>query len=316
MADFTFLENPLSKKWVILAPRRAKRPNVAAGTEPVCPFCVGREKNEQELYRVGGEDTDDNWKIRVLRNKFPFAAIHEIIIHSPDHHKNFGDLSTEQTELIIQTYRQRYNLHKDKGQVYIFHNHGEGGGESLPHPHTQLTVIPKEVKMDIPRLDPSATSNFALKPLDLQNTANHNNQKIGLSEYQTVQTNDFYLFCPQTSQWPDEVWVAPKKRGRLFGEITDAEITDLVFILSRLIQIMDLRHGHEFPYNFYIYPGGDWYLRLIPRVKMLGGFEIGTGVFVNTQNPNETISFIAEHFKNPNIEKIKREQQADYEKKI
>ncbi|MBI1982182.1 MAG: hypothetical protein HYS68_01205 [Candidatus Levybacteria bacterium] len=306
MADFQFLQNPISKKWVILAPRRSKRPHaaeasrgepdVAKGAEPICPFCIGREKDEQEVYRVGGQTGDSNWLVRVLPNKFPFAPIHEVIIHSPDHHKNFGELPLHQVELIIKTYRQRYLTHQDKGQVYIFHNRGEAGGESLPHPHTQLAVVPSNVVMDIPMLDPS--SSLGVGP--------------GNEEQIQALTPHLYLFCPKTSQWPDEVWIVPKERGRTFGDAKDGELADLSYAVARLVQIFDLRHGHEFPFNFYIYPGLDWYLRLMPRVKSLGGFEIGTGVFVNTQDPQETIQFIKDHFEKPDEEKIRSEYQAEY----
>ena len=298
MSDFEFLQNPLSKKWMILAPRRALRPNVAKGPEPVCPFCVGREKEEKEVYRIGGKEGDSSWQVRVLPNKFPFAPIHEIVILSPDHHKSFGELPLSQIELVLKVYRQRYNAHKEKGQVYIFHNHGESGGESLPHPHTQLAVVPLEVKMDLPRL---ASDRDLLSVTTGQQ--NHG-------------TKFFTLFCPKTSQWPDEVWIAPLVRGRAFGEIKDEEIKDLALILSRLIPIFDLRHGLEFPFNFYIYPGGDWYLRIIPRVKVLGGFEIGTGIYINTQDPQETIMFIKEHFDSPNKEKIKTIHLARYHKRV
>ncbi len=293
--EFKFIQNPLSKKWVILAPKRAKRPDMAKGPEPVCPFCLGREKEEQELYRVGGEVGDSSWQIRVVPNKFPFASPHEIIIHSQDHHKNFGELPQDQVQIILQTYRQRYLANKDKGQVYIFHNRGEAAGESLPHPHTQLAVIPFEVKTDIPRLP------------DLES------EKL-------VLTSHFSIFSPKTSQWPDEVWIAPKAVGRAYGEITDEEIVDLAKTLSSLVQIFNLRHGNEFPYNLYIYPGGDWYLRLIPRVKSLGGFEVGTAIYINTQDPEETIEFIREHLDppagRPNEDKIKSEHQAEYSKHV
>jgi len=292
MGDFRFIQDPVSKKWVVLAPRRARRPDVAVKTQPACPFCYGKEKEEPDVYRVGGEKEDSNWQIRVIPNKFPFTPIHEVIIHSPDHHKNFGELPLDQAELILKTYRQRYNAHKDKGQVYIFHNRGEGGGESLPHPHTQLVVIPSEVKAEIPSL-----------PQD------------SLIE-ESISTSKFRIVCPIASQWPDEIWIVPKRRGDIFGSISDEEIEELAFVLSRLIQILDLRHGHEFPFNFYVYPGKDWYLRLIPRAKSLGGFEVGTGIFVNTQDPKETISFIKEHFETPNEEKIKREHQAEYGKSV
>ena len=41
--DFRFIKNPISGKWVIIAPKRSKRPTVAKGTEPICPFCLGHE---------------------------------------------------------------------------------------------------------------------------------------------------------------------------------------------------------------------------------------------------------------------------------
>lgn len=298
MADFEFLQNPISKKWVIYSPRRAHRPDVAKGAEPICPFCSGKEGEEKELYRVGGKEGDSNWLIRVLPNRFPFAPIHEIIIHSQDHHKNFGELPLSQAEVILETYRQRYNLHAKNGQVYVFHNRHEGAGESLPHPHTQLAVVPQEISLEIPRL------------------ANPSEMSIAAKNQQFQSTNHFVIFCPLTSQWPDEVWIVPKARGKVFGEIEDSQITDLAVILSRLIQIFDIRHGYEFPFNFYIYPLGDWYIRLIPRLKVLGGFEVGTGIFVNTQDPKETIAFIKEHFERPDEEKIQTLHQANYKKRV
>ena len=207
--------------------------------------------------------------------------------------------------LLLQTYRQRFQTHQNKGQIYIFHNRGREGGESLPHPHTQLAVVPFDVELDTPRLDGSH-----------QQSASSNQQSEVSNEKLVVSTEHFDIFCPLASQWPDEVWVAPKKRGCVFGEITDDEVSDLAHVLTRLIQILDLRHGREFPYNFYIYPGGDWYLRLIPRKKTLGGFEVGTGIFVNTQDPQETLVFLKTHFYEPDEEKIKLEHQAEYHKTV
>jgi UDPglucose--hexose-1-phosphate uridylyltransferase len=300
MADFQFIQNPLSEKWIIYSPRRALRPDIAKGIEPVCPFCPGKEAEEKSVYQVG---EGSSWKIRVMNNKFPFAPVHEVIIHSPDHSKSFGELPLSQAELILKTYRNRFKEHEKKGQVYIFHNRQKAGGESLPHPHTQLVVIPAEVRLEIPRL--------ASTPTEMEVAAKDQIYK---------ETKHFVIFCPKSSQWPDEVWIAPKKRGNLFGSIDDQQISDLAFTLSRLIQIFDLRHGLEFPFNFYIYPGGDWYMRIIPRVKVLGGFEVGTGVFVNTQDSKETIEFIKEHFDQPvggpNEEKIRTIHRAAYHKAV
>ncbi|MEK9175832.1 MAG: HIT domain-containing protein [Patescibacteria group bacterium] len=279
MNDFSFVKSKSSGKWVILAPKRAKRPDQANGKEPPCPFEPGFE---QEIYSLN--------QVRVVNNKFPFAPIHEIIIHSDDHHKNFDELTHSQAEDIIKTFHQRFVTHKERGQVYIFHNQGKNAGESLPHPHTQLVVIPNDIELEIPVLK--------------------------LTDEEVKETACFYIFCPNTSQWPDEVWIAPKKEGRLFSEATEEELMDLAFTLKRTHEILDLRYGHDFSFNFYIYPGNGWYLRLIPRIKILGGFEVGTNVFVNTQVPNETFAFIKEHFDNPDHEKIKLLHQADYTRSV
>lgn len=302
MSDFEFLQNKVNGKWVISAPRRAKRTNVSQAAL-LCPFCIGQEVKEEELYRVGLEGETD-WKIRVITNKFPFAPFHEIIIHSPDHHKNWDELPFSQVELILRTYRERYNVHKkDRAslpagrQVYILHNSGSQAGASLSHPHSQLVVIPQNVKMDISPLDPLIKTNFE-------------------KDVNIIETEHFLIFCPQTSEWPDEVWLAPRQNGGGFGYIKDLEITDMGYALSRLIQIFTLRHGHEFPFNFYIPPLKNWYLRLIPRTKIIGGFELGTNIIVNTQDPVETFKFIQEHFWQPDHEKIRGEHQADYEKSV
>ncbi len=303
MSDFKFLQNSVSGKWVVSAPRRAERPDVAKGTNILCPFCPGREKEEKEVYRIDKDKKelickdnlgcivdDSSWLVRVLPNKFPFAPIHEVIVHSPEHHKNFGELPVSAVELVFKAYRQRYQTHSKYGQVYIFNNSGKGSGESLLHPHSQLVVIPNNVSLEIepPEKD--------------------------LKSLESIKTDHFYIFCPDTSEWPDETWIASK--GLKFGNITDGEISDLASSISRLIQILTLRHNGEFPFNFYIYPGDNWYLRIMPRLKSLGGFELGTRVFVNTQDPKETMAFLKEHFENPDEEKIKSTQQALYKKAV
>ena len=337
MADFKFLQNPVSNKWVISAPRRSHRTNVGK-VAPVCPFCPGQEIAGEELYRVPGiksikgttgitgneknKASDTQWRIRVVANKFPFAPNHEIIIHSPDHHKNWDELPNSAVELILKTYRERFSFHSRAGphfvktsrgkQVYIFHNSGSASGASLDHPHTQLVVIPAQVKLDITPLN----MDIYKRPFGLFGPAFAKASAGKPSQKNILETEHFLVSCPQASEWPDEVWLSPKRQGAGFGSISDLEITDLSFGLSRIIQIFDSRHGHEFPYNFYIHPGKNWYLRLIPRIKVVGGFELGTNIIVNTQDPHETFAFIKEHFWEPDHAKIKSEHSAEYRKRV
>jgi UDPglucose--hexose-1-phosphate uridylyltransferase len=284
MVDFSFLKDSLGN-WVILSPKRAKRPDQAQGSEPDCPFEIidGKVGDLDPIFRLN--------EVSVIPNIYPFAPIHEVIIHSYDHRKNFGELDYSRAEDVFKVYRERAREHKNRGQVYIFLNSGKNAGESLPHPHTQLTVIPFDVELKLPVLRLLYDQDF--KILD-----------------------HFYIFCPHSSSWPDEIWVAPKKREGLFTDASSDEIKELSFIVSRLIQLYTLRYGFEIPYNFYIYPGNNWYLRLIPRVKTLGGFEVGTGVYINTQKPQETFKFIESNFDNPDFERIREIHQAQYDRAV
>lgn len=333
MGDFRFLKILGSDEWVISDPNRSKRPNVGKRSEEVCPFCVGSEQSEVEVWRSGGVSYDTNWRIKVIENKFPFAPIHEIVIHSPDHHKNFEELPLSQVEMILRAYRGRYIMHSRDGQVYIFHNRGTAAGESLPHPHSQIAVVPNNVSMNIQKLDlriynydfrnyERGKSVGSLPEGDFKNKSG----RFGILKrvfagidrdedkdiFELIETEHFFVFCPLTSVWPDEVWIAPKKMGQIFGVIDEAEISDLAFCLRRVISILDLRYGHEFPFNFYIYPGRNWYLRLIPRLKVVGGFEMGTGIVVNTQDAQKTFELLKEHFGREDLYKIKHAQQAEY----
>jgi len=311
---------------------------------PPCPFCPGREGEEGELYRVSttqanfqktqntqrvgdsdnqsirssdisdSSDTtdsqsfpsiqnkDQDWLVRVLPNKFPFTPHHEVIIHSPDHDKNIDELPLSQVILLLKTYKQRFQAHVNDGFVYIFHNRGLKAGESLSHPHSQLTVISKEMMQEIPT--------FASGIAFLQ-TLSRMEQETYLHE-----TAQFRLFSPLTAQWPDELWLAPKRQGTKFDAISDTELEDLAVTLQTLVQIYNVRHGQEFPVNLYIYPGVEWYLRLIPRDKTIGGFEVGTGIFVNTQDPKETMAFIKTHLSHPDLERIKKEHKALYHRAV
>lgn len=290
--DFKFINIPSLENWVILAPKREKRPYVGNTKKKVCPFCIGNEKRDPDVFRIGGDDHDTKWSVRVVKNKFPFAPIHEVIIHTPDHKQSISEISVEHVRLVIETFVNRFNTHLKQGTVCIFSNSGHDSGESIGHSHSQLAVVPKDIPIVVPSLE---------EFLDYK--------------MEFLRVKDFELVCPPYSQWPDEVWIVPTERGKLFGEITYDEMENLAYVLRRLVYIFEVRHGEDFPYNFYIYPRRDWYLRIMPRAKIPGGFEMATGIFVNTQDPRDTMDFIKKHFFEEDKEKIKL-RKAEYRKGV
>ncbi len=269
-----FVPDIKSNRWVVIAPTRISRPhdNPVMPEQKVCPFCPGQESLNKTVFSVGN--------VRVIANKYPITDFHEVIIHSPDHDKDIDELPLEQVELIFNVYQQRYNYYKDKGTVMIFNNHDIHAGASLAHPHSQLVVVPKQINLDTMTREP------------VQN--------------EVVITKHFVAYCPDFSQWPYEIWLAPRSSesevgiAPTFGQITDDQIHDLVPLLQKILKVIINKFRdsgaaqNDIPYNFYIYHGTDWYLRIIPRLIHRAGFELGTGLSVNIVDPTNA----AKEYKN------------------
>jgi UDPglucose--hexose-1-phosphate uridylyltransferase len=269
-----------TQRWVIISPSRTKRPDDAktSGNVPsmapaprVCPFCAGNESlTPPEVYRIGsGEKDAPGWQVRVVPNKFPITDTHEVIVHSPSDTDDIEKLPLEQVQRIILAYRDRFRAHENDGHVILFCNHGLHAGASLKHPHTQLVVVPKQISLDA---------------VSIEQVANV-----------VEDTTNFVTYCPDFSQWPYEVWIAPKELGKRFSDLTDMELPDLAGILQRTLQKVQIiydtfggrAHDLPFGYNYYVYHGENWFLRIIPRLVHRAGFELGSGLSVNVVDPAE-----------------------------
>ncbi len=284
--------------WMVSNPARITRTGMD-GKPFRCPFCEGNEADTPpEVFRIGGGEVNKpGWKVRVVPNMFPITDIHEVIIHSPDHDKNVEELSLDQIENIIKTYVNRFNFLKDKGKIFIFSNQSLISGASLVHSHSQISVVPKEIK----------TETLAVQPV------------VNIVE----QVGEFTSYCPDYSEWAYEVWIRSTIQLRQldeagFGNISDQQVKDLVKILQSTIQKLKKIHDGNshyskkpFGYNYYISipqdmdsrlrgndntdktgvipvktgiqdSGNTWYLRIIPRFMERAGFELSTGIMVNS----------------------------------
>ncbi len=286
-----FVPDVKTQRWIVISPTRQARPSSSqcASDEEIektkknlCPFCEGNEYlTPPEVMRIGtGEKDKPGWRVRVIPNKYPITDIHEVIIHSPDHENDIENFEVGQIEILLSVYKLRYQAHVGDGQVMIFCNHGEHAGASLSHPHSQLVVIPRQINLD------------ALVREPVMNV---------------VEDNKFFItYCPDFSQWPYEVWIAPKKENTTFGEIEDNELKDLAVILKRALKKLSLKYSSSVPemkqmhlacpfaYNFYIHHDRNWFIRIIPRLIYRAGFELGTGLSVNMVDPVEAAKELKE----------------------
>ncbi|MFH1073981.1 MAG: galactose-1-phosphate uridylyltransferase [Candidatus Firestonebacteria bacterium] len=321
-------QNKTTREWVIIATERAKRPEDFISKSKIktipefkqeCVFCPGNEaKTPPEILRTG--KTGSNWSVRVIPNKF--AALspdsnflvkqsgmfrsrggyghHEVVIESPKHNTTTALLDEAQIISILKTYKNRYNfLAKDPEikDIVIFKNHGQEAGTSLEHSHSQIVatpIVPRQVRsrMEI------AMSNYDdhHECLYCRIMAEELKAKARI----IAETEHFVCFTPYAALTPFHTWIYPKTHNSNYGCVNDAELADFAKIIR--ITLRKFYIGLNNPdYNYVIrsapIDAGNvnyfhWYLSIIPRLTKSAGFELGSGMFINSSLPEENAEFL------------------------
>ena len=321
-------QNFFTKEWVIIATERARRPEELATHRPVetvpafletCPFCPGNEsKTPPEVLRIPNDA--GGWSVRVVPNKFCALSseaeltrnlqhlrrrvggfgFHEVIVDSPDHARSMALLSTVQIADILGAYKQRYNtLSFDRriAHITIFKNHGKDAGASMQHPHSQLIatpVIPSQVRHRLFE---------ALRHYDDVGECIYCHvveREIADKERIVVKGEHFVAMEVFASATPFATHIFPLRHMASFGDVTDLELADLARVLRSLLAKIYV--GLENPdLNFTVRSGPSeyggarhfhWYVSVIPRLTRVAGFELGSGMFINTVLPEAAAEFL------------------------
>lgn len=322
-------QNLATKEWFVIATERAKRPRDFKKDTRTredfdfsekCPFCPGNEHNTPPaLYSI---DKDGKWLIRSVPNKFSAfspegsrermvegiyrkmngVGIHEVIVESPIHNDFYHKMSNQHIENIIRVYLNRYNTAMEDDRVeavIIFKNYGPAAGCSLAHPHTQMIatpVVPTFMRDMLERakhyFDDTGECAYCVMMREEQK-----------DEIRIVTENEsFVAFCPYASGSAFESWIIPKRHEPSFANINEKEIKDLALMMK------DLFSRYYFAlddpdFNFAIQtPPRDesndrsyhWYIRVMPKLTKLAGFELGSGMYINVTLPEENAKYLRE----------------------
>ena len=322
-------QNVITKDWVIFATERAKRPHEFARSPedtppelPIykhnCPFCKGNE-NTSEIECLRIED-ERGWRVRIISNKYPALSpigdrirhsegihrsitgvgYHEVLIEHPDHNAAIALMEIGDVINILRAYRQRYNIirldHRIES-IIIFKNHGAGAGTSLEHPHSQITatpVVPSQIRYRmieaISYFDDMGECLFCYTLRD----------ELNAKERIVLETERFVAFIPYAALSPFHLWIFPRQHSSSFGDISEPELADLAYTLKTVLA--KLFYGLNNPaYNYTIrsLPTDDkqsdyfhWYLAIVPRVSQAAGFELGSGMYINTSIPEDSAKFL------------------------
>lgn len=324
-------QDPTTKEWVIFATERAKRPHdfVKRGSpgktqisKADCPFCPGNEAlTPPEIFALRKDATP--WTVRVIPNKFAAlvpdgttehrevghiyremdgVGAHEVIVEAPEHDQMLALMAESQILDVLKVYRQRYLALRAEPWaklILIFRNHGESAGTSLAHPHSQLIATPV-VPKDIRRKYEVATAYYDDTNRCLYCDIVASEREIG--ERVLFETEHFVVFHPFASHSPFETWIAPKKHQPSFGQVPEADFAELARVLKRTLSALHQSlSGPDYNYVVHSAPVEDelksfylWHIQIIPRLTKAAGFELGSGMSINTALPEETAKFMRE----------------------
>ncbi|HZK12861.1 MAG TPA: galactose-1-phosphate uridylyltransferase, partial [Atribacterota bacterium] len=275
-------KDPIIDNWVIVSTERGSRPldykiKTEGYKKDSCVFCKGNEgETPPEVFAFREKGTTENkpgWKVRVVSNKYPALkmeekgiileeagmfkkmdglGVHEVIIETPHHHKDFDNLSIDNIVLILKTYRQRYlDLFKDKRIKYIliFKNYGIDGGASLEHPHSQLIgtpIIPQRVQEELSGGKEYFDHNGRCIFCD------YIKQEIESKDRLIKETKKYVVISPFAARFPFETWILPKYHNAYYEETKDNDILSLARIMKETLFKIKKKLNNP-AYNFVIH---------------------------------------------------------------
>lgn len=322
-------QNIATQEWVVIATERAKRPEdfirthenkkVLSAYVETCPFCpVNEHLAPPETFSL--KDKAGKWLVRSIPNKFSALSsdgelvhqeegikrrmigvgIHEVIIETSKHNLTTALLNDQQVGNILKIYKHRYlEALNDKRveSVIIFKNHGPAAGTSLEHPHSQIIatpVVPSQIRTRIEK---------AMRYYDDRRRCvfcEMINEEIKLQERIISESSDFVAFIPYAALSPFHIWILPKRHISCFPQIDEAEMMDLACLLKIILKKIYLGLDNpDFNYVIRSLPGQvkknayfHCYISVIPRVTKTAGFELGSGMFINTALPEKSAEFL------------------------
>ncbi|HEY5895275.1 MAG TPA: DUF4931 domain-containing protein [Chthoniobacterales bacterium] len=326
-------ENRLTGEWVIVAPERAKRGgnlvSLAPRTEvppydPGCPFCRGNEAQaEIERFRIDGDD--GQWTLRSLVNKFSVLSQtgdvartdcaapgevcvngvgpHEVLVESPIHNVTMALGGVGHVQRILEAYRHRFiAFYADPRvkHVIVFKNHGADAGASQQHSHSQivgLPIVPGQIKDRIDRARRFFEKNGECLSCTIVAQERAQASRI------IAENDDFVAFIPYAALSPYHLWIFPKTHRACFSEQPADTLPTLAEVLHTVLaKVRGLLANPA--YNLLIRSLGPqekdapyfhWYLSIVPRVVKSAGFELGTGMYINSSLPETNAQALREY---------------------
>lgn len=282
-------------EYVIIAPRRAKRPQkVEKVVEPdqVCYFCPENLTDEEITYQDNNDKGD--WEIVSVINKFAALSTDnpraygqaEVIIETRAHGLDINGFSVDRIVRVFDAYINRYeelrNMDRIK-HVILFKNEGGKAGASIAHTHSQimaLPLLPPKVQAEAVAYNRYRLEKSSCPYCDIIKEETGKPRVIWEDE-------NLFVLAPYASDSPYGAWFIPKRHIRLISELNHSEKKSFAKALKLVLGKLD---ELGISYNYFIenavnFEDYHMHIKLAPRPNIWAGLELGTGVVINPIPP-------------------------------
>lgn len=283
-----------------------------------CPFCPGNDDRFPLTVWDEVRGAGDSWALRVIENKYKIfddhercpvrpeafkhrgiytftqgCGTHDLVIESPRHNEILGELTEAGIELVLGAYRTALlRLRKNGNNLIgiVFKNQGPRAGGSQPHAHSQIVgsrVVPSWVRGALHTQERHFDEKGICPMCRILDYENEAEDRVVFENETAV------VLSPYAASAPYEMWVVPKKHKACFHAVDGRETAGLAAGVKRVLGFYAGKLGnpdynmvmHSAPYAMESSPFFHVFLRFLPRMKIRGGFEVGTNIPVNAVLP-------------------------------
>lgn len=255
-----------------------------------------RELDPLQLDEPGcdGSCTGDDAEVTIRGYGF-----HDVIIETPYHGIHLCHMSAVEVGEVLLAYKERISQLADIGTVeyvQVFKNHGASAGASMSHSHSQMMGLPFVPSNVLLRLESSKDYFAKTGTCFLCN--------VHLEEVLIDKSWHFFSMIPFAAASPFEVWIVPRGHAPHFSELDSEKAVDLGGLLKLTLQKLS-KQLNDPPFNFMIHTSplkttasslsySHWFLQIVPQLSVIGGFEMGSGCFINPVFPEDGAKVLRE----------------------
>lgn len=269
----------------------------------------------ENLYPVLGDDrTQANFSFG-LQQIIDGYGRHEVVIDHPSHGIAVQEMTAEHIAAIFRAYQGRmqalYEQNSRLKYVLVFKNFGPAAGASIAHTHSQIIampVVPENVQNEVQHSHAFFQRNhhcifcalideaLTFEATVYDRATGEVRRRINVGQYVVERGEKFIAIKPFASRFEWEVHVLPLHHQSDFLSVSEDDFLDFANVLRRTMARLEAVIGGA-QYNYFLHsvphddhrgehaPSYHWHLEICPRTSVPTGFELGSGLFVNTISP-------------------------------